>query len=156
VRRFRRQCRQRQPAEYAQAVIHGNEYDAVGGEVPAVVVGFRGAAVDVSTAVDPYDDGCLAGAARRPDIQEEAILAEVRDAVVVDAPGRPRRLNAAGAKAARVTHALPAGGRDGRRPAPLADGRLRIGDSFEGTHTAGLHSSGEHALRSGDDRATCG
>src|SRR6185312_2203147 len=100
---------------------------------------------------DPHDDGRLPGVARCPHVEEEAVFTDIGDSIVVDAPGRPWRLDTAGTEPAGIAQAFPALCRDGCRPPSVANWWLPVGNSFERAHALRVHSARQGALADGDD-----
>ncbi len=120
-----------QKAEGAQAVVEGDDDEAVTGQVLAVVAGVRPGTFAESAPVDPDEDRAPLRAVVRtcPDVQVQAVLAQGH----VDA-GRGRLgrcLWAHGTETVRLPGPLPAHGRPRGPEAQAADGRGGVGDASE-------------------------
>ena len=126
-----------QKSEDAEAIVDGDEDDALEWQKVAVVARLVAAAAGVAAAMNPEHDRQLAlvvGVGGRIDVQKEAILAGssvLEDHVVEDAA-----LGAVRAILGGVALALPLCRRLGCLPAQVADRRSRIGQSEKRFHLA--------------------
>jgi len=140
-----REQRVREPAEQAQAVLHGHHNHALAGkrrdEIPRRILG---AADPFRPAVNEHHHRLFVtgGPIDREDVQSETVFVPLRLAVSVD-------LRARVAKDCRVAHALPAGRRRRRTPTQVAYRRCGEGNPAEGTE--GSFNSALELTRLGAD-----
>ena len=123
---------EREEAEALQAVVEGDEDDALPGERDPRRAGEGAAAEHEGAAVDPHHDRQLRprfGPGRPPHVDEQAVLrGGLRDR---PGAGREARLRAVRAELARIALSLPRGHGLGRTPAIGADRRGGKGDPLE-------------------------
>src|SRR5215467_7385843 len=114
-------------AEDGEAVIDGDQHDAVAGDAFAIEVGAGGGAAVVAAAVHPnhHRFAGAGGPVGRPDVEKEAILA----AVFLHASAGI--LGARRAEGGGLAGAGPGSGRLWGPPAEIANRRLRIRYAFE-------------------------
>ena len=124
VRRFVGKCRMGQEAEDVEPVVDRHYHRAVACQRGAVVEGARAGTAGVPAAVNPEEDGTrFRGLARRPDVQEQAVLVlgDVLPAVLhADRTGR-----------GSVAYAGPGNDRCRWPPAQIAHRRRRERYSLE-------------------------
>ena len=154
ARGFLRECRVREEAKAAQAVVEAHEDEAAPRELRAVVHGRRAAAVDEAAAVDPHHHrqlrrGRLLG---RPDVEVQAVLARWR--AKWRRVAREGLLHAVVRVGARRAHAVPGGRGPRGAPAQIARGRRRERHAFPGDNALAGHTRHEAAL--GADRSRGG
>jgi hypothetical protein len=144
----------RKEAKAPDPVVEAHEHDALFGEFGTGIHAGRRTAIDETAAINPDHDRQLAGCRMLgpPDIHKEAVLAEPdtqRRSVT-----RKRLLDAVLSIRACITHPLPGVDRLRGTPAQRAQGRLRIGDAFEGLHAV-VDMAGDTAGFGGHDLIAC-
>src|SRR4051812_49101716 len=94
-------------AERPHAVVDAHDHDAAFGQLRAVVHRLAARAAAQRAAMDPQEYRRVAGVGGLPDVEEQAVLAALRQAPEIEAVGLAARLDAGGAELRGVTRALP-------------------------------------------------
>lgn len=140
-------------AVLAEAVVEGDQDDAVAGEGHAVVGGDRAGAVGEGAAVQPDHDGQVPGGVRRPHVQVEAVGAgdvDFRDQLVEG--WGVGGLRHGGPVGEGVAQPVPAGRGSGPGEAQGAVGRSSVRNALEGGDAGLAARSSQGAVVGADDR----
>ncbi len=125
--RFSAQLGVRQIAQHPQPIVDRHHHHALGGgHAGAVVHGLVRGAGGQGSAVNPDEDRCSLGALRRPDVEEQAVLAHRRLFAGIDALAARHRLMTGGAEPGRIARPGPGRHLGGRTPAAPARGRQGV------------------------------
>ena len=151
VRRLLAQLLVRQPAERAEPVIERNEHHPPPRVIGAVVHRQAVRPDPQRTAVNPDDHGRVLRILRRPDIEIEAVFRGAGGRIVVEARSRNGRLDAGGTEAARISYAIPPGGRLRRRPAQIAHRGRGVGNAAKDAQAV-FRRPAKGAVRGGGHR----